>query len=88
MREFDALLRKKGELAKDNLRLACLTGGLAASAAYNAAGATKESGERFSAMDFMPDDKKPKSQEESADEILNQVKTMNVMMGGKGVVSE
>ena len=88
MREFDALLRRKGELAKDAVKLACLTGGLAAAASYNAAGATKESGERFSAMDFMPNDEKPKSPDESTEETLHQVKLLNIMMGGKGVVSE
>jgi len=87
MREFDALLRKKSELAKNDLRLACLTGGLSAAAAYNAAGATKQNGEKFSAMDFMPDDKKPVSQEESAEEMLNQVKVLNLMMGNDKVVS-
>ena len=88
MRELDALLRRKNERAKEDVRLACLAGGLAASAAYNAAGATKQSGEPFSAMDFMPSEKKTESPEEAADGMLNQVKVLNLMMGGDKVVSE
>lgn len=88
MREFDALLRRKNERAKEDVRLACLTGGIAASAVYNAAGATKENRERFTVMDFMPQDKEVVKEKESIDEMLRQVRVLNMMMGGKKVVSE
>lgn len=88
MREFDALLRRKNERAKEDMRLACLAGGLAASAAYNAAGATKSNGQSFSAMDFMPKDEKKVEETDTPDEVLRQVEMLNIMMGGDKVVSE
>lgn len=88
MREFDALLRRKNEKAKEDIRLACLTGGIAASAVYTAAGATKANKQPFSVMDFMPQDKEVVKEEGSPEEVLRQVEILNAMMGGKKVVNE
>lgn len=87
MRELDALVRQRNEMEKNRLMLACITGGLAASAAYNAAGATKANNQQFSVADFLPKDEEQTKEEDSPEEVFRQVKMLNTMMGGDKVVN-
>jgi hypothetical protein len=66
MRELDALIKQYNAQQETAQYLACLSGGIAASAAYNAAGATKTDGRPFTVADFLPghDDEKHQTPEE------------------------
>jgi hypothetical protein len=84
MRELDALIRRRNVLTRDRLELACLTGGIAASASYNAAGATKRGGGSFSPADFLP-----RAEERvSPEQMLAMCEVMTAGFGGQRVVHD
>ena len=85
MREFAALLKREQHRQEEALHLACLAGGLAASAIYNAAGATKENGEQFSPADFLPG---RKEQEQTPEQMLAIVRLLNDAFGGERAVQD
>lgn len=87
MREFDALLKRERRRQEEALYLACLTGGLAASASYNATGATKQDGGFFTPADFLPTHKE-QTPEQTPEQMLAIVKLMNAAFGGERTVHD
>lgn len=88
MIELDVLMKRREARAKEQVLLACLTGGLAASASYNAAGAHKKDGTVFTPNDFMP---KESVQRETShldpEQLLQRIREWNAALGGTEVVN-
>jgi hypothetical protein len=87
MRELDALIRQHNAEQETAQFLACLSGGLAASAAYNAAGATKEDGTRFTVADFLPGQHEQHEQRQTPEQMLQIVELLTDAYGGKRIVN-
>lgn len=90
MRELDALIKQYNTQQETAQYLACLSGGLAASAAYNAAGAKKQNGERFTVSDFLPGrpgQHEPAQERQTAEQMLAIVDLMTDAFGGTRVVN-
>lgn len=80
MRELDALIRRHNALTQERLELACLTGGIAASAAYTAAGVTKQGGGVFTPEDFLPGKQHAR---QTPEEVMEVCEVLTAGFGGK-----
>jgi hypothetical protein len=86
MRELDALIKQYNAQQEAAQYLACLSGGIAASAAYNAAGATKADGKPFTVADFLPGHH-DEVQQQTPEEMLAALGLINDMHGGQRKVN-